>query len=117
MAMKRVWPGARPRFVSSFATISSRRRKCVASSTLGTWIAFTSGPIAASRSRGAMESGRLMRTATSAPPRRTRAAARATRLRARSFSAAGTLSSRSSRMQSAPRVCAFSTYFSTFTGT
>src|SRR5207245_1985522 len=76
-----------------------------------------SGPSEASRSRGAMASGRLMRTATSAPPRRTRVAARATSLRALSFSWAGTLSSRSSRMQSAPRVCAFSTYFSTFTGT
>src|SRR6478672_10021039 len=43
--------------------------------------------------------------------------AAATSLRAAPFSDAGTLSSRSSWMQSAPRVCALSTYFSTFTGT
>src|SRR5207247_943400 len=53
MVMKRVWPGLRPRFASSFATISSSRRRCAASSTFGTWMAFTSGPIAAPRSRGA----------------------------------------------------------------
>ncbi len=117
MAMKRVWPAARPRFASSFATVASKRRRCAASSTFVTAMPFTSGPTRASRSRAAIASGRLMRTTTSAPPRRTREAARATSLRALSFSAAGTLSSRSSSMQSAPRACAFSTYFSTFTGT
>ena len=58
-----------------------------------------------------------MRTTTSPPPRRTRFAAAGTSLRAASFSEAGTLSSRSSWMQSAPRVWALSTYFSTLTGT
>src|SRR5271154_2652579 len=58
-----------------------------------------------------------MRTTTSPPPRRTRFAAAGTSLRAASFSEAGTLSSRSSWMQSAPRMWALSTYFSTLTGT
>jgi hypothetical protein len=58
-----------------------------------------------------------MRTPTSEPPWRTRFAFCATSFLALSFSCAGTLSSRSSRMQSAPRSCAFATYFSTFTGT
>ena len=58
-------------------------------------------------SRTASESGRLIRTSTSAPPRRTRdgVALRRTIARA-SFAAAGTLSSRSIWMQSAPRSCA-----------
>src|SRR6185503_15942024 len=77
----------------------------------------TSGPTQNSRSLNAISSGLLMRTTTSAPARRTRLAAPCTSLRAFSFSAAGTLSSRSSWMQSAPRVCALSTYFSTLTGT
>jgi hypothetical protein len=38
-------------------------------------------------------------------------------VRARSFSAGGTLSSTSSWITSAPRVCALSTYLSTLTGT
>ena len=59
-----------------------------------------------------------MRTTTSAPPRRTRAAAAGTSVRARSFSRR-----RHAVLQveldavGAARVCAFSTYFSTFTGT
>src|SRR5687767_1402080 len=76
---------------------------------------FTS--IQNSKSLNAASNGLLMRTTTSAPPRRTLAAAAGTIRRAASFCAAGTLSSRSSWMQSAPRVCALATYFSTFTGT
>ena len=68
-------------------------------------------------SRTASESGWLMRTTTSAPPRRTRAAFFSTSVRAFSFSAGGTASSRSSWSTSAPRVCALSTNFSTLTGT
>src|SRR5688500_13411945 len=106
-----------PRFSSISVTSSSRSLTCEALSTFVTAMPFTSGVTACSRSRTASESGRLIRTTTSAPPRFTRAGAFSTSVRARSFSEGGTLSSRSSWITSAPRVCALSTYFSTFTGT
>ena len=68
-------------------------------------------PLAAARTTS------KVRPSLSAPPRRTRFAAAGTSLRAWSFCATGTLSSRSSWMQSAPRVWALSTYFSTLAGT
>ncbi len=64
------------------------------------------GPTAASMSRTASESGRLIRTTTSAPARATRSAADWTSVRARAFSSGGTLSCRSRMIASAPRVAA-----------
>lgn len=77
----------------------------------------TSAPTLASTSRTHRPSGRFTRTSTSAPPRRTCAAAAVTASRAAAFSETGTLSSRSSMMASAPRVCAFSMKRGTFAGT
>ena len=76
------------------------------------------GMIECSRSRTASESGRLMRTTTSAPPRRTRAAAFSTSVRALLLLRAAARCPRDrAGCTSAPRVCALSTYFSTLTGT
>src|SRR5260370_26294264 len=64
-----------------------------------------------------MRNGRLSRTTTSAPPRDTISAASGTRVRARSFSEAATLSSRSRMIASAPRLAAPSTKRRCVTGT
>ena len=61
--------------------------------------------------------GRLMRTATSAPPRTTFFIVSGSMARAVGFSATVTLSSRSTRMQSAPRSCALSMNLGTLPGT
>src|SRR5687768_14921136 len=91
--------------------------RCSGLSTFGHTSPITPDPTAASMSRKAWCQGRLMRTSTSAPPFPTAGAAAATSVRARSFSASGTLSSRSRMMPSAPRVCAEATNLSRITGT
>ena len=58
-----------------------------------------------------------MRTATSAPPRTTFFMVSGSMARAVGFSATVTLSSRSTRMQSAPRSCALSMNLGTLPGT
>jgi hypothetical protein len=117
IAMRRVVPGAMPRSASTSSTISASSRTCSGLSTLGKASASTPGLIAASMSRTASRNGRLMRTTTSAPPRETISAASGTRARARSFSEAATLSSRSRMIASAPRLAAPSTKRLAVTGT
>ena len=96
MVMNLVWPTVMPRFSSSSLTSSSSNCTCDAPPTLVQASASTSGQIECSMSRTACDSGWLKRTTTSAPPRRTRAAAFSMSLRAAAFSEGGTLSSRSS---------------------
>ena len=75
------------------------------------------GRTAASMSGMASRIGRLMRTATSAPPRATFFMVSASIARASGFCAGCTLSSRSTSTQSAPRSCALSMNFGTLPGT
>ena len=117
MVMNFVCPTFMPRFSSSSLTSSSSNRTCEALSALVMARPSTSGQIECSMSRTASDSGWLMRTTTSEPPCRTRAAFFSTRVRAVAFSPGGTASSRSSWITSAARVCALSTNFSTLTGT
>jgi hypothetical protein len=117
IAMNRVVPEAIPRSASTSSTISASSRTCSGLSTLGRANPRTPGPTAASMSRTASRNGRLMRTTTSAPPRETISAAPGTRARARSFSEAATLSSRSRMIASAPRLAAPSTKRLAVTGT
>lgn len=83
---------------------------------LGDEQAFRPGRTAASMSGMASRSGRLMRTATSAPPRTTFFMVSGSTARASAFHAGGTLSSRSTNAQSAPRSCALSMNFGTLPG-
>jgi hypothetical protein len=117
IAISRVVPGTTPRSISTSSTISASNRTCSGLSTLGKANARTRGSTAASMSRTARRSGRLMRTTTSAPPRATISAASGTKVRARSFSEAATLSSRSRMIASAPRRAAPSTKRCAVTGT
>ena len=115
--MNCVAPTAMPRSASSSLTTSAIRRMWSALSTLVTASACTRGEIAASRSSIACRHGRLMRTITSAPPRATFSAVAARSRRAAGRSAIGTLSSRSTMIASAPRLCAPSMKRGTFAGT
>jgi hypothetical protein len=117
IAISRVVPDARPRSASTSSTVSAISRTCSGLSVFGKASAKTRGPTAASMSRTARRSGRLMRTTISAPPRETISAASDTRARARSFSEAATLSSRSRMIASAPRRAAPSTKRLAVTGT
>ena len=117
IAISRVVPGVMPRSASTSSMISASSRTCSALSVLGSASASTRGPTAASMSRTAIRSGRLMRTTTSAPPRDTISAASGTSPLARSFSEAATLSSRSRMIASAPRLAAPSTKRRCVTGT
>ena len=115
--MKRVWPGWRPSAASRAATASDSSRTCSGPISLGSLSAVTAGMTAASMSRTAISSGRLMRTPTSAPPCPTLAAAAASASRAACFSAGAIESSRSRMTTSAPRVCALATKRSAVVGT
>ena len=117
MAAKPTLPTGMPRSRSSSLTTSSSRRRCCTPSVLVTNRAESPGRTAASMSGIASRSGRLMRTATSAPPRTTFLIVSGSIARASGFCAGCTLSSRSTSTQSAPRSCALSMYFGTLPGT
>jgi hypothetical protein len=117
MALKPTPPTGMPRSFSSSVTASSSRRRWCTLSVLVMNRADKPGRTAASKSGMASLIGRLMRTATSAPPRTTFFIASGSIDRASGFCAGWTLSSRSTSTQSAPRSCARSTNFATLPGT
>ncbi len=110
-------PAAMPRCASRRDTSSDSVRRACGSSTLGTNSARTPGCTAASRSAAVSRGCALTRTRISAPPRAASSADSISARRARGRSPAGTLSSRSRMIASAPRVWAFSMKRPLFAGT
>ena len=117
MAPKPTLPTGMPRSRSSSLTASSSSFRCCTPSVLVMNSAERPGRTAASMSGMASRSGRLMRTATSAPLRATFFMVSGSIARAVGFSARVTLSSRSTSTQSAPRSCALSMNLGTLPGT
>ena len=100
---RRRCPGARPRSRSRRSIRATMSRICAADSALGIDRPSSPGCTAASMSSASRAGSLFTRTSTSAPPRPARASESRTSVRALAFSWAGTESSRSRTMASAPR--------------